>query len=143
MKGCPFCDTDGGRIVYRGAKLRVVHAREDSFPAFYRVIWNAHEREFTDLPRDDRMRCMDAVAIVERAMREHLQPDKMNIASLGNRVPHLHWHVIGRFLWDTNFPQAVWAGAEREDDDTRLQGLWAQLPLAEKAMAHALAELGR
>ncbi|MBU6436367.1 MAG: HIT family protein [Betaproteobacteria bacterium] len=143
MKACPFCDTDGGRLVYRGRKLRVVHASEDGFPAFYRVIWQAHEREFTDLPRADRMLCMDAVAVVERAVREHLQPDKMNLAALGNRVPHLHWHVIGRFLWDTHFPQPVWSKAERDDDDTRLQGLWAQLPLAEKDMAHALAELAQ
>jgi diadenosine tetraphosphate (Ap4A) HIT family hydrolase len=39
--------------------------------------------------------------------------DKMNIASLGNLVPHVHWHVIPRFADDSHFPQAVWSEPSR------------------------------
>ena len=83
------------------------------FPAYYRVIWNAHVAEFTDLAPDERAECMEVVACVERVLREQLQPTKINLASLGNMVPHLHWHVIARFDWDSRFPGPIWAPARR------------------------------
>ena len=50
---------------------------------------------------------------VERVLREQLRPTKINLASLGNMVPHLHWHVIARFDWDSHFPQPIWGTAQR------------------------------
>jgi len=110
---CPLCAEDGGALVWRGARLRVIRANEAGFPAFYRVVWNAHVAEFSDLSAEDRVRCMDAVTVVEQALRQHLAPTKVNIAALGNMVPHLHWHVIARFDWDSHFPAPVWAAAQR------------------------------
>jgi diadenosine tetraphosphate (Ap4A) HIT family hydrolase len=43
-----------------------------------------------------------------------MQPDKINLASLGNVVPHLHWHVIPRFVDDPHFPNPVWGVKVRE-----------------------------
>ena len=106
---CALCDADGGVRVWRGEKLRVIRAEEAGFPAFYRVVWNAHVAEFSDLSPAARGDCMEAVACVEQALREHLAPTKINIAALGNMVPHLHWHVIARFDWDSHFPAPVWA----------------------------------
>ncbi len=63
--------------------------------------------EFSDLSAEERVHCMDAVTVVERALRQHLAPTKVNIAALGNMVPHLHWHVIARFDWDSHFPAPV------------------------------------
>ena len=48
---------------------------------------------------------MGAVSSVERVLRDALAPTKINLASLGNVVPHLHWHVIARFDWDSHFPR--------------------------------------
>ena len=42
-----------------------------------------------------------------------LQPDKINLASFGNMVPHLHWHVIPRFKDDMHFPNPIWGQVER------------------------------
>ena len=100
---CPLCAEDGGALVWRGARLRVIRANEAGFPAYYRVVWNAHVAEFSDLSAEDRVHCMDAVTVVEQALRQHLAPTKVNIAALGNMVPHLHWHVIARFDWDSHF----------------------------------------
>jgi len=50
---------------------------------------------------------------VEAALRQTLKPAKINLASLGNQVPHLHWHVIPRFSDDAHFPDAVWATPRR------------------------------
>ncbi len=111
---CSLCDSDGGALVYRTDSFRVVRADEAGFPAFYRVIWNAHAAEFSDLDPADRHLCMEAVVAVEQALREQLRPTKINVASLGNMVAHVHWHVIARFDWDSHFPSPVWAGAQRE-----------------------------
>lgn len=131
---CPLCDSDGGQLVWRGAKLRVIRADEAGFPAFYRVVWNAHVAEFSDLSSADRQHCMDAVTVVEQALRDTLAPTKINLAALGNMVPHLHWHVIARFDWDSHFPAPVWAAAQRpramlQEDAVRerLPGLDASL----------------
>jgi diadenosine tetraphosphate (Ap4A) HIT family hydrolase len=66
------------------------------------------------------------LAILERCLRQHVSPDKINLASLGNQVPHLHWHVIARFAWDSHFPAPVWAAPIRPADAVRQQNL---LPL--------------
>ena len=110
---CIFCEGQGGTVLWRDARCRVVLA-DDPFAGFCRVIWNEHVREMTDLVPADRARCMEAVFAVETALRRHLSPDKVNLASLGNVVPHLHWHVIPRFADDSHFPQPVWGARQRE-----------------------------
>lgn len=138
---CPLCATDGGTLVWRGTRVRVIRADEAGFPAFYRVVWNAHAAEFSDLPAADRMHCMEAVTAVEQALREHLAPTKVNLAALGNMVPHLHWHVIARFAWDSHFPAPVWAAAQRPGPADEEAALRARLPATEAAMVAALQAL--
>ena len=135
---CPLCTTDGGALIWRGDKLRVIRAAEEGFPAFYRVVWADHAAEFSDLSAADRALCMDAVAVVERVLREQLSPTKINLAALGNMVAHLHWHVIARYDWDSHFPGAVWAQAQRTVDEAKLEQVAQSLPAAEQAMCVAL-----
>lgn len=136
---CPLCTTSGGVLVFRAEKFRVIRADEAGFPAFYRVVWTKHAAEFSDLGAADRALCMAAVHEVEQALRGHLQPTKINLAALGNMVPHLHWHVIARFDWDSHFPAPVWAPAQRPGDAVRLQAVRARLALVEQDMADRLA----
>lgn len=117
---CPLCADDSGKLVFRNDHLRVIQAEEPGFPAFYRVVWNAHVAEFSDLSADERTVCMNAVVAVEQALRTVLQPTKINLATLGNMVPHLHWHVVARFDWDSHFPAPLWAAAQRPVDAARL-----------------------
>jgi diadenosine tetraphosphate (Ap4A) HIT family hydrolase len=56
---------------------------------------------------------MRVVFAVEAALRGLMRPDKINLASLGNLVPHLHWHVIPRFGDDPHFPAPIWAAPRR------------------------------
>ena len=135
---CPLCADAGGEPVLKHAKFRVVRvtgAEAAAFPGFYRVIWNAHVAEWSDLPESDQALCMRVVTRVERALRQHLQPTKVNLASLGNVVPHLHWHVIARHDWDSHFPAPLWAAAVRPSDEPRLAALRAALPACDAAIA--------
>ncbi len=135
---CPLCDADGGALIWRGDQLRVIRADEAGFPAFYRVVWNAHVAEFSDLSAADRAHCMEVVVQVEQALRAHLQPTKINLATLGNMVAHLHWHVIARFDWDSHFPAPVWAAAVRERALEKEDAVRALLPAVEGRLVAAL-----
>lgn len=110
---CALCASDGGTLVWRGPTFRVILAEEPGYPGFTRVIWNDHVAEMTDLVSADRDLLMRAVFLVEAEQRAHLRPDKINLASLGNMVPHVHWHVIPRWRDDPAFPDAVWAPSRR------------------------------
>ncbi len=135
---CPLCSEDGGTLIWRGEKLRVIRADEAGFPAFYRVVWNAHVAEFSDLGAADRAHCMDAVVQVEQALRQHVQPTKINLAALGNMVPHLHWHVVARFGWDSHFPAPLWAAAVRERCEVQEAAVRERLPAMEAQLRAAL-----
>jgi diadenosine tetraphosphate (Ap4A) HIT family hydrolase len=136
--GCALCDAPGGRVVLQAPHWRIVHAQEAGFPAFYRLVWQQHVREFSQLAPADRAECMETLVVMEQAMLRHLQPEKVNLAALGNAVPHLHWHVIGRYTWDSHFPGAVWAQPQRSEDPARLQALEARLPAFEQELLGAL-----
>ena len=135
---CPLCDAVGGVLIFQAEKFRVIRAHEAGFPAFYRVVWAAHVAEFSDLQAADRALCMAAVHVVEAALREQLQPTKINLAALGNMVPHLHWHVIARFEWDSHFPAPVWCAAQRLVDATPIAAIEARLGEVDAAIQSQL-----
>lgn len=138
-QACALCAGDGGALVWRGERLRVIRAQEAGFPAFYRVVWTAHAAEFSDLTLAERTECMELVAAVERVLRDQLSPDKINLAALGNMVAHLHWHVIARWRWDSHFPGSVWAAAQRPRDLAQEAAVQARLEATDRAIAAALA----
>lgn len=130
---CVLCREHAGAPIWQDAAWRVIRAEDADFPAFYRVIARHHVGEFSALLAPERQRCMDLVCAIERVLIERLQPTKINLAALGNMVPHLHWHVIARFDWDSQFPQAVWGPRQREvpgGATTRLRAALAELDAA-------------
>ena len=111
---CDFCNGPGGAILWQNGLCRVVRVDDPDYPGFCRVILGRHVREMTELPEAERAELMAVVFAVEEVMRATMRPDKMNLASLGNMTPHVHWHVIPRYRDDRHFPGPVWAGAQRE-----------------------------
>ena len=115
MDHCELCVTAGGEILWEDAFCRVILVDDAAYPGFCRVIWHAHVKEMSDLNPTAQNRLMRTVFAVESALRETLKPDKINLASLGNMVPHLHWHVIPRFKHDPHFPHPIWGVAMRDN----------------------------
>lgn len=111
----------GGELLHQAEQFRVVLVDDDNYPGFCRVIWQAHIKEVTDLPELDRMLLMDVLWQVEIVIREVMQPEKINLASFGNMVPHLHWHVIPRYADDAHFPHPVWGQVQRAAAAATLQ----------------------
>ena len=113
---CVFCASTGGELLWHDESCRVILADEPGFAGLCRVIWQAHVAEMTDLTVAERGRLMRVVFAAEQALRQTLQPDKINLASLGNVTPHLHWHVISRYRNDRNFPDPVWNPPRRVNE---------------------------
>lgn len=111
---CEFCSSPGGAVLWQNGLCRVVRVDEPDYPGFCRVILKRHAREMTDLDEAERAGLMAVVYAVEDAIRATMRPDKMNLASLGNMTPHLHWHVVPRFRDDRHYPTPVWAVPQRE-----------------------------
>ena len=55
-----------------------------------------------------------------RAVVRAAKPDHVNVASLGNVAPHLHWHVIPRRIGDPRWGAPVWTTLGTDMPDTRL-----------------------
>jgi diadenosine tetraphosphate (Ap4A) HIT family hydrolase len=136
--GCELCEQPGGVPVASGLAWRVIRVADADFPAFYRVVWTAHVAEFTDLSASERATCMDVVARVEAVLRERLSPTKINLAAFGNMVPHLHWHVIARFDWDSHFPQPVWGTRQRDVAPPAASRLAVSLDVLDAAVRSAV-----
>jgi len=117
----------------------VVRVDDADYPGFCRVIWHAHVREMSDLPPADARHLMDTVLCVEQLVRQLTGADKINLASFGNVVPHLHWHIIPRWTDDKHFPQPIWGTPQRPGCGVTRPPIASELFRA--ALAEALATL--
>ena len=113
MDVCQLCEVQNETVLWRNARCRIILVGDTDYPGFCRAIWNKHVREMTDLTKSQRAHFLNVVYALEQALRELIQPHKINLASFGNQVPHLHWHVTPRFEDDAHFPDPVWAARRR------------------------------
>jgi len=144
VASCPLCAAADAAtsVVAESSLYRIVRVLDaPDFPAFYRVIWNEHVAELSDLDGEQRAACIEAVVAVEQVLRQ-LSPAKINLAALGNMVPHLHWHVIARFHWDSHFPQPIWGARQREVVPAPISRLATDLETLDAGIRGAITALG-
>ena len=130
---CDLCALLGapaarGGVLWRDDRVAVLLVEDAAYPGFCRVVCQDHVKEMTDLPDKERNHMMSVVWQVELALRDVMQPEKVNLASFGNMTPHLHWHVIPRFADDGHFPDPTWAAARRATPPGVLAARAALLP---------------
>ncbi|MBS0544521.1 MAG: HIT family protein [Proteobacteria bacterium] len=116
---CPLCAAlsraeSAETLLFEDDRCRVIRVADEAYPGFCRVLWKRHVAEMTELAAAERHHLMDVVFATEQALRESMNPDKINLASFGNMVPHLHWHVIPRFRDDRHFPEPTWGTPQRD-----------------------------
>jgi len=118
MTNCTLCEEDlkpeEGELIWQGDECRVILVNDPDLPGFCRVIWNHHVAEMSDLTYGEREHLMTLVFAVEEVIRHVMHPDKVNLATLGNMVPHIHWHVIPRYKNDAFFPGSAWSARIQE-----------------------------
>lgn len=92
----------------RLALCRFLLMTDSRYPWLILVPERDGATEIVDLVGADRMLLMEEIAVASHALRRLVQPDKINVAALGNRVRQLHVHVIARFHSDPAWPNPVW-----------------------------------
>lgn len=120
---CVLCHPQKENVVWKNKELRVIQVDDPLFPGYFRVIWNKHIAEMSDLTDDERQLLEKVLLTVEKVVREQMQPDKINWAQFGNMVPHLHWHIIARYRYDSHFPESIWGLKQREVAEEKVQQL--------------------
>lgn len=106
---CTLCASQLDNTLWESPQLRIIHVPDTPYPGYIRLVWRAHVAEMGDLSASEQQALMQRVFQVEALQRQILHPDKINLASLGNQVAHVHWHVIPRWRADPCFPDAIWA----------------------------------
>ncbi len=71
-------------------------------------------KELTDIPKDIKSEMYELLEVIETALINYYNPDKINLASFGNMLPRIHWHIIARFQNDPWFPKTTWEEPPRE-----------------------------
>lgn len=111
---CAICNSNEGEIIWTDNTLRVVLLDHPDYKGYCRVELINHQKEMTDLDESLQFNIMRCVFKVEEILRKIFNPDKINLASLGNKTPHIHWHIIPRFKEDPHFPNSHWGEKLRE-----------------------------
>ena len=108
---CVFCEHSSRgseKVILSNDVCRVILVADKYYPGYIQIISNSHVKELTDLSSDNALIVFNTILHMEKTIRKIFNPDKVNIASLGNVVPHLHWHIIPRYFNDRHFPNPVW-----------------------------------
>ena len=99
-------------VIYHNDLIRV--EIEESEVPWLKVFAVAKRKEFSDCSSEEKMMIFTALEIIEKEMLAYYRPEKINIASFGNYVPQVHWHIMARFKNDSYFPEPMWGKKQRE-----------------------------
>lgn len=139
MTDCVLCSPNPGSLIWKGRHFYALDAGSEDFPAFIRIVAQAHVPEVTDLAPEVRRYLWSLLETAEETMRAELSPDKMNWAQFGNMVPHLHWHLTARWRDDGWYPECPWGTRQRAADPEKMKARRAafvkMLPLLAEKLA--------
>ncbi len=94
-------------------KLVFVEIETSEIP-WIKVFTQRKIKEFSECTAEEKLEIFRIIDITEKSMLEYFIADKINIASFGNMLPHVHWHIMARFEQDSCFPEPMWGAQQRE-----------------------------
>lgn len=86
---------------------------EESTIPWLKIFTKYPYEEMSEVPKEIRYEIYELLDIIEKLMIEYYKPKKINIASFGNYLPHVHWHIMARFENDSHFPEPMWGEKQR------------------------------
>ncbi len=87
---------------------------EESEIPWLKIFTNKDIKEFSQCDNETKLEILRCLDIIEKEMLSYYEPEKINIASFGNYVPHVHFHIMARFKEDSYFPEPMWGKKQRE-----------------------------
>ncbi len=86
---------------------------EESEIPWLKIFTQEPYKEFSDCPKNVKEGIWRILDIIEKEMISYYKPTKINIASFGNYMPHVHFHIMARFKEDSYFPEPMWGEKQR------------------------------
>ena len=87
---------------------------EKSEVPWLKIFTNKDYKELSACPKEIRYEIFELLNIIEEEMIKYYNPTKINLASFGNYLPHVHFHIMARFENDSYFPEPMWGKRQRE-----------------------------
>lgn len=97
-------------LTYSIARLN----RDQYFRGYTFVVFKRHETELHRLNDSEREGFLEEMVRISGALDQVFKPDKMNYEILGNKMPHLHWHLIPRYKSEPFWGEPVWSNEHLE-----------------------------
>ena len=99
-------------MIYENSLIKI--EVEKSEVPWLKVFTQKAHKEFSDCSKEEKEEIWRSLEIIEKEMLDFFKPKKINIASFGNYMPHVHWHIMARFEEDSYFPEPMWGEVQRE-----------------------------
>jgi len=99
-------------IIYENESIKI-EVEESEIP-WLKIFTQEPYKEMSEVPSEVKFQIYELLDLIEVEMIGYFQPEKINIASFGNYVPHVHWHIMARFKEDSFFPEPMWGEKQRE-----------------------------
>jgi len=107
------------QIVFENQFIKI--ETEPSQIPWLKIFTQEPIKEFSQCSNELQLEILKTINIIEKEMLEYFKPDKINIASFGNYVPHVHFHIQARFKNDNYFPEPTW-GEKQRDSNLQIKG---------------------
>ncbi len=101
-------------VIYENENIKI--EIEKSEIPWLKIFTQTPYKEMSEVPSDIKFEIYDLLDIIEKEMIAYYNPKKINIASFGNYMPHVHWHIMARFDEDSFFPEPMWGSKQRESN---------------------------
>lgn len=101
-------------ILYENETIKI--ETEESEIPWLKIFTKASYKEMSEVPADIKLEIYELLNTIEKEMLVYYTPKKINIASFGNYMPHVHWHIMARFEEDSFFPEPMWGTEQRKNN---------------------------
>lgn len=99
-------------IIYKNELIKI--EIEPSEIPWLKIFTNEPIKEFSECNSETKQEIWKYLDLIEKEMISYFKPEKINIASFGNYVPHVHFHIMARFKEDSFFPEPMWGKKQKE-----------------------------
>jgi diadenosine tetraphosphate (Ap4A) HIT family hydrolase len=101
-------------IIYENRNIRI-EVEQSEIP-WLKIFTQNSYKEMSEVPPEIKFEIYEVLDTIEKEMLKYYSPSKINIASFGNYVPHVHWHIMSRFEEDSYFPEPMWGTKQRKSN---------------------------
>jgi diadenosine tetraphosphate (Ap4A) HIT family hydrolase len=124
--GCPLCaprpeSNDHWDLVVALSVSSLYLAKNQTYRGQCQLVFDLrHVARLDQLTEDEYGAFAGDLFVAQDAVGRAVSPDHVNIESLGNVVPHLHWHIVPRYVGDARWGMPIWTTPLHDMLDHRL-----------------------